>query len=419
MTRFTLSSFGARYAGHTGISELMTDISAPPTDASQPLCMLGGGNPAIIPELSEAWAEATRATLEDSGFRRLVGAYDSHIGPEGFRDALAECFGNDYGWPISRRNVGLVNGSQLAVFYLVNMFSGAFPDGSRKRILLPLAPEYVGYADQGLDPDCFRSQRPTIEMLGAHSFKYLVDFSALRTDESTGALLVSRPTNPSGNVVTDAEVLHLAAMAREAGVPLILDNAYGLPFPGILFAEATPIWNEDIILCMSLSKIGLPALRTGIVIAHEDVIDALAATNAIVSLATGSVGPAVAERLLRSGELLRLSREVVQPCYRAKSLRAQQIIAEALGEMPWALHASEGAIFLWLWLRDLPVPTRELYRRLKARNVLVLPGEHFFFGLEEDWPHARECLRLNYAGDETLFARGVGILAEELRALYG
>jgi valine--pyruvate aminotransferase len=87
--------------------------------------------------------------------------------------------------------------------------------------------------------------------------------------------------------------------------------------------------------------------------------------------------------------------------------------------MPWALHASEGAIFLWLWLRDLPVPTRELYRRLKARNVLVLPGEHFFFGLEEDWPHARECLRLNYAGDEALFARGAGILAEELRALYG
>lgn len=113
--------------------------------------------------------------------------------------------------------MGLVNGSQLAVFYLVNMFSGAFPDGSRKRILLPLAPEYVGYADQGLDAECFRSQRPTIEMLGAHSFKYCVDFNALRTDESTGALLVSRPTNPSGNVVTDAEVLHLAAMALPHG----------------------------------------------------------------------------------------------------------------------------------------------------------------------------------------------------------
>ena len=418
MPSFRLSSFGERYAGHTGISELMSDIAAPPADPAQPLSMLGGGNPAIIPELSEAWTEATRATLDDPAFRRLVGAYDSHIGPDGFRDALAECFSRDYGWPISRSNVGLVNGSQLAAFYLVNMFSGAYPDGSRRQILLPLAPEYVGYADQGLDAACFRSQRPAIGMLGEHRFKYRVDFDALRTDDQTGALLVSRPTNPSGNVVTDAEVLQLSALARQAGVPLILDNAYGLPFPAILFTEATPIWNEDIILCMSLSKIGLPALRTGIVIAREEVIDALAATNAIVSLSTGSVGPAIAERLLRSGELLRLSREVVQPCYRAKSLRAQQIIAEALGDLPWALHASEGAIFLWLWLRDLPVPTRELYRRLKARNVLVLPGEHFFFGLREDWPHARQCLRLNYAGDESLFARGVGILAEELRRLY-
>ena len=418
MTRFTLSSFGERYAGHTGIGELMTDISAPPADPAEPLCMLGGGNPAIIPELSEAWTEATRATLADPGFRRLVGAYDSHIGPDGFRDALAECFSREYGWPITRKNVGLVNGSQLAAFYLVNMFSGGYPDGARRQILLPLAPEYVGYADQGLDRACFRSQRPAIGMLGAHRFKYRVDFEALRTDARTGAILVSRPTNPSGNVVTDAEVLHLAEMARERGVPLILDNAYGLPFPAILFTEASPIWNEDIILCMSLSKIGLPALRTGIVIAHEDVIDALAATNAIVSLATGSVGPAVAERLLRSGELLRLSREVVQPVYQRKSARAQEIIAAALGDLPWALHASEGAIFLWLWLRDLPVPSHELYRRLKARNVLVLPGEHFFFGLEEDWPHARECLRLNYAGDEALFERGVGILAEELRRLY-
>ena len=55
---------------------------------------------------------------------------------------------------------------------------------------------------------------------------------------------------------------------------------------------------------------------------------------------------------------------------------------------------------------------------MKSRNVIVPPGEAFFFGLEEDWPHSRECLRLNYSGGEELFARGMRILGEELRKIY-
>jgi valine--pyruvate aminotransferase len=418
MPSFRLCSFGERYSGDTGILDLMRDLSEPPVDPSAPFCMLGGGNPAVIPELAAAWEAGLGALLADPSFPRLVGAYDSQIGPAGFRRALAECFAAEYGWPITERNVGIVNGSQIAAFYLLNMFSGPFPDGSRKRILLPLVPEYVGYADQGLDPACFTGRRPSIQGLGPRSFKYRVDFDALDPDDTIGAICVSRPTNPTGNVITDEEVNKLAAIARTRGIPLVLDNAYGLPFPGIIFREARPIWNEDIVLCMSLSKIGLPSLRTGIVVAGEELIEALSATNAIVSLATGSLGPAIAEPLLRSGALLALSREVVGPYYAAKSRRALEIIAEELGDLPWAVHESEGAIFLWLWLRGLPLPSRELYRRLKARNVIVLPGERFFFGLEGDWPHSRECLRINYSGSEELFARGMRIMAEELRRIY-
>lgn len=418
MANFRFSSFGQRYAGPTGIADLMTDLSAPPANPSEPFSMLGGGNPAIIPELCSAWKGSVRSLVEAEGFQRLIGAYDSQIGPDGFRSAIADCFAENYGWNITEKNVGVVNGSQIAAYYLINMFSGAYPDGKRRKILLPVVPEYVGYADQGLDPGCFTGRRPSIEMRGEQSFKYRVDFDSIELDDSIGAMLVSRPTNPTGNVLTDDEVLRLSDLAHSSGVPLMLDNAYGLPFPGIIFREAKPIWNEDLVLCMSLSKIGLPALRTGIVIAREGLIEAMAATNAIVSLATGSLGPAIAEGLLRSGEMLRLSRDVVGPYYKAKSKRALEIIADELGNLPWAVHASEGAIFLWLWLKDLPIATSELYKRLKARNVIVLAGENFFFGLEGDWPHSRQCVRLNYALDEALFERGMRIMAQELRKVY-
>jgi valine--pyruvate aminotransferase len=418
MASFRLSSFGERYSGRTGILELMNDLSEPPADPLSPFCMLGGGNPAIIPEVASAWDDSLGALTRGEGFAALIGAYDSPAGSAGFRSAIAESFSASYGWPIAEGNVAIVNGSQIAAFYLLNMFSGAFPDGRRRKILLPVVPEYIGYADQGLERDCFSGRKPGIEMLGERSFKYRVDFDSIAIDDSIGAICVSRPTNPTGNVLTDEEVRKLAALAGARGIPLILDNAYGLPFPGIIFRDALPIWNEDIVLCMSLSKIGLPALRTGIVIAREETIKAVSAMNAIVSLATGSLGPAIAESLLRSGKLLELSREVVGPYYAARSKRALEIAAEELGDLPWAAHASEGSIFLWLWLKDIPIPTRELYLRLKARNVIVLPGESFFYGLDEDWAHSRECVRLNYSGPEALFARGLGIMAEELRRIY-
>jgi valine--pyruvate aminotransferase len=418
MANFRLSSFGERYSGQAGILDLMTDLSEPPVDPHSPFSMLGGGNPAIIPEVAAAWEASMRGLLEEKGFARLIGAYDSQIGSAGFRDAVAKCFAERYGWGITARNVGIVNGSQIAAYYLLNMFSGTFPDGRRRKVLLPVVPEYIGYADQGIERDCFSGRRPSIEMLGERSFKYRVALDSLEIDDSIGAICVSRPTNPTGNVLTDEEVGQLAALARARGIPLILDNAYGLPFPGIIFREAKPIWNEDIVLCMSLSKIGLPALRTGIVVAREELVEALSATNAVVSLATGSLGPAMAERLLRSGALLELSREVVGPYYAAKSRRALEIAAEELRHLPWAAHASEGAIFLWFWFKDLPIPSRELYRRLKSRNVIVLPGESFFYGLEGDWAHSRECVRLNYSGPEELFARGMRIMAEELRKIY-
>ena len=61
----------------------------------------------------------------------------------------------------------------------------------------------------------------------------------------------------------------------------------------------------------------------------------------------------------------------------------------------------------------------ELYRRLKGRGVYVISGHHFFPGLDTDWPHRHECLRINYSQTPESVARGIEILAEEVRTAYG
>ena len=317
-----LSAFGQKFTADVGITSLMDDLGNAMASGDD-LIMMGGGNPGHIPEMQQRVREIlVQISQSDADMRRLVSAYDPPQGEKQFIAALADLLSREYGWDLTSENIALTNGSQAAFFMLFNMFGGDYGDGVHKHILLPLAPEYIGYADAGIGADLFHAVQPDISFTDAHEFKYRIDFDALEVTGETGAICVSRPTNPTGNVITDDELAQLEALARRQNIPLIVDGAYGTPFPSLLFTDAKPTWNEQIILCLSLSKLGLPAVRTGIVIAAAPTIKALASVNAIMNLATGSFGAMLAEPLVRSGEILTLSRDLVCPFYKAKMQRA-------------------------------------------------------------------------------------------------
>ncbi len=415
-----LSTFGRKFTADAGITSLMEDLGNALASGDD-MIMMGGGNPGHVPEVqARLTQELARLTDDTDAMRRLVGIYDPPQGEKQFIGSLVALLNQEYGWGLRPENVALTNGSQAAFFMLFNMFGGDYGDGKRKHILLPMAPEYIGYADAGIEPGLFKAVRPEISFTDAHEFKYRVDFDAVEVTAETGAICVSRPTNPTGNVVTDEELARLEVLARSHDVPLIVDGAYGTPFPSLLFVDATPHWNDQIVLCLSLSKLGLPAARTGIVIADERIIRALSSVNAIMNLATGSFGAMLAEPLVRSGEILTLSRDVVCPFYKAKMERAVTVFSEAMGDhCRWYLHKPEGAMFLWLWVPDLPISSLELYQRLKARGVLVVSGHYFFPGLpEEGWRHRHECLRVTYSQDDDQVAAGLRIIAEEVQAVW-
>lgn len=416
------SRFGEKFTAHSGILDLMDDMGRAMA-GSEKKYMLGGGNPAHIPEMNKVWRRRMEEILStEDQFERMVANYDTPAGRPSFLSALAEMFQNEFGWPVSERNIVVTNGSQSGFFLLLNMIAGEGASGGRRKVLFPLLPEYIGYADQSLDSADFVALKPKIELIDDHTHKYHIDFEALedrlRTDREIGAICVSRPTNPSGNVLTDREVERLDALAREHETPLLLDNAYGTPFPDLIFQDVTPIWNENTVVAMSLSKIGLPGVRTGIMIASEEIASAVAAANAVLSLANGSVGQVLLEPMLRSGELLRLSREVIRPYYLDKSRTAEEWVRSYFGDdVPYSLHKSEGSLFLWLWFKELPITSRELYQRLKERHVIVVPGEYFFFGSDEEWEHRHQCIRMNYSQAPEDVERGIALIAEEARAL--
>ena len=414
------SDFGKRFAGEIGIGELMDDLGDALVSDPAPL-MLGGGNPAHVPQVQTLFRSRMEDILSSAGeFERVIGNYDTPQGAKAFVGALADLFRAEFGWKIGPENIALTNGSQNAFFSLFNLFAGKFDGGQLKQVLLPLAPEYIGYSEVGLEPDFFRANRPEIELLDDRLFKYRVDFERLKMDNSIGAVCFSRPTNPTGNVVTDEEVSRLRQLANSQGVPLIIDNAYGTPFPNIIFSEAHPVWDENIVLCLSLSKFGLPTLRTGIVIAKEETIRVVSRMTSVLSLAPGSLGPALALDLVKSGEITRVSNDVVKPFYQQKSARAvAQLRREIRDEIPMRIHKPEGALFLWLWFEGLPISSLELYQRLKKKGVLVVSGHYFFPGMEQDdWAHKEQCIRVTYAQDDLVVEKGISIIAEEIREIF-
>jgi len=382
--------------------------------------MMGGGNPSHIPEVQQFFHEKMQRVLDrPAEFAHMIGDYDSPQGDKPFLEAIAELLNAENDWNLSFKNVALTAGSQAGFFLLFNIFAGECTDGIKRQILLPMAPEYIGYSDVGLSDEMFIARRPDIETFDDHTFKYHVNFSELNINDNIGAICVSRPTNPTGNVLTDAEVEHLSELAEENGVPFIIDNAYGMPFPNIIFSEATSLWNDNTVFCMSLSKIGLPGTRTGIVIANEEIIRIITRMNAVLNLSIGSVGPTLAYDLVTSGEITRLSKTIIKPYYQHKSKLALELFHHELAGLDYYIHKSEGAIFLWLWFPGLPISSEVLYQRIKERGVLIISGHHFFPGLEGGWQHKNECIRVTYSMDENIIEQGIKIIAEEVKKVYG
>lgn len=424
---FLFSKFGQKFSQNSGILQLMDDLGNA-LASDKPINMLGGGNPANIKAINDVYQETLQSLIRDGTALNSIGNYSTPQGDAGFIDSLVAFFNRHYDWGLTADNIALTNGSQNAFFYLFNLFSGKFSDNQDKKILLPLAPEYIGYADAHIDDKHFIAVEPIIEDTTHQGetgfFKYRVDFDKLAKlselqNGQIGAICCSRPTNPTGNVLTDDEMDKLLAIAKAYNLPLIVDNAYGMPFPNIIYSDTTLTFDDNIILCFSLSKVGLPGVRTGIVVANPQVIKAVCAMNAVINLAPVRFGATIAGPLFDDDRIATLSNDTIKPFYQQQSTLAVRLLKHEFQDLPVKIHKPEGAMFLWVWFKDLPVSTQVLYEKLKEKGTLIIPSEHFFVGLDTNhYRHAHECIRLSVAQPDEVLQKGIGMIGEVVRELY-
>ncbi len=415
-----LTQLGNEMSRLTGVRAIMKDIvETLRSGAGQEFINLSAGNPLILPEVEQLWRDCTADLLASAEYGEVVCRYGASQGYQPLIDAVVNDFNQRYGLQLTERNVLITPGSQSLYFYAVNAFGGYTEDGTLKKVVLPLSPDYTGYGGVTLTPESLLAYKPSLDIdAAAHRFKYRPDFSQLAIAEDTGCVLFSRPCNPTGNVLTDDEVKKIAALAEPYNVPVIIDSAYAPPFPALNFTAMTPLFGGNILHCMSLSKAGLPGERIGIAIGDEQLVHVLECFQTNMCIHSPRYGQAIAARAINSGALADIAANVIRPFYQRKVNIIEATLDQTMPDVPWFLHRGEGAIFTWLWLKDLPMTDWEFYQKLKEVGVIVVPGSSFFPGLREDWDHTRQCIRISLTGSDQEIEIAMKRLAAVVEQVY-
>lgn len=416
-----LTKFAVQMSELSGARVIMKDvIKTLSTDNEQKLINLSVGNPLILPELEQLWRDCTQELLDSPEYGRVVCRYGSSQGYFPLIDAIANDLNQRYRLNLTRQNILITPGSQSLYFYAANAFGGATCDGNLRKIVLPLVPEYAGYGRVAFTPEALVAHRPILDIdEKQHRFKYRPDFARLEINRDTGCVIFSRPCNPTGNIITDEEVQKIVDLAANYDVPVLIDSAYGLPFPALNYTSMTPIFGDNVLYSMTLSKAGLPGERIGIAIAKPELIETLKFFQANVCLSSSRYGQAIAARAIASGALVERSVNVIRPYYWQKLQVLEHTFDRLMPkDLPWFLHRSEGAFFAWLWLQDLPVTDWEFYQQLKEAGVIVVPGSAFFPGLQEEWLHKHQCIRISLAASDSDIKVGIAKAIEVIRQLY-
>lgn len=417
----SLTQFGTQMSNLTGVRAIMKDIiETLRLGQGQEFINLSAGNPVILPEVEQLWRDCTAQLLASPEYGEVVCRYGSSQGYQPLIDAIAKDFNQRYGLSLTERNILITPGSQSIYFYGANAFGGYTQAGELKQIVLPLSPDYTGYGGVSLTPEALIAYKPSLEIdEAAHRYKYRPDFSQLKISQDTGCVIFSRPCNPTGNVLSDNEVRKIAELAAPNHVPVFIDSAYAPPFPALNFTDMTPIFGDNIIHCLSLSKAGLPGERIGVAIGDPDRIEILQSFQTNLCIHSSRYGQAIAAQAINSGALAEISVNVIRPYYQHKFTVLETALNQFMPkDLPWFLHRGEGAIFAWLWFKDLPITDWDLYQQLKQVGVIVVPGNTFFPGLRDNWEHQHQCIRISLTASDRELETAMQRLVKVTQQVY-
>jgi 2-aminoadipate transaminase len=349
-----------------------------------------GGLPAAELFPIQKVKDAVDAVLQSLGGKSLQ--YGETEGVPELREWVAHHFSRN-GLQITAENVLITTGAQQAL----DLVGRVFLDEDDRAVV----------------------ENPTYLALLSAWRPYVGEFLAVPSDEhgmrvdALPKLLEKRPKlvyitanfqNPQGTTLTRERRENLVALLREYGVGLLEDNPYGElrfdgePLPHLLEIEAAKSGGipSHVMYSGTFSKVLMPGLRVGWVIAAPEAIDKLGMAKQAADLHTSTICQYAALELLRRGFLDEFVPVLCKSYGQRRDLMLSALEKHFGEKAKW--NRPEGGMFLLVTLPPKYDTTMLLARALE-QNVAYVPGEEFHMNGE-----GKNTMRLNFsnAGPEQI-----------------
>lgn len=378
------------------------DESTPEASAEASAISFAGGigDPRLFPV--EPFRKSLQTVLRRDGVEALE--YGAPRGYAPLRSTIAHILASQ-GLRTSPENILITAGSQQALALIAQLLlrPGA--------TILTESPTYAWALD------LFRA-------LGHTTIGIPVDDRGMQVDRLEALLQQHHPRllytipnfqNPTGSCLSNPRRHELIALADRYNVPILEDDFVGdLRYDGRAWPALKALDPGGRVLYVStFSKMLMPGLRAGFLVADGPVLDGLAELKRLNDLATSSLVQRALQEYVTVG---RYQAHLRRSCriYR----RRRDAMMEAIGRYLPAkvkVHPVQGGLFLWL---RLPVGVSSVRLRSGAREegVDFMPGGTYFPGNSSD----ERWFRLNFAAQpEENIDEGIRRLARAVEKVVG
>ena len=322
----------------------------------------------------------------NQGFTR----YTAVAGTPDVRKAICARHAEDFGTGYAPDECVFTTGGKLALF---NALQVMVDHGDE--VVLPV-PYWVSYKDiiqyaggvvKYVECDERENFRVTAAMIEA------------ALTEKTKAIILCSPSNPSGAVMAQDDVLSIVRLAHERGVYVLLDECYAyLNFAGepVSGASATEC-KEHIVVLGSLSKTyAMTGWRAGFALGPKAIISAM---SKLQSQSTSNAATFVQKASIAA---VTGSQECVREM-RADYILLRDRILQGFESIPGlTCTVPQGAFYVYpnvsAFMKDGLTASDIAGRLLSEAHVVVVPGEPF---------GTKEHIRLSYAVSAEVIGKGL------------
>lgn len=229
------------------------------------ILMLTLGQPDFV--TPENITNAAKAAI-DSG---KASFYTQAGGLPELKEAISTYFENFYGYPVSQNEVVVATGAKFALYAF---FASVLNIGDE--VIIP-TPYWVSYADQikmvgGLPVFAVGTQE--------NDFKVTVDqLETVKTDK-TRVLLLNSPSNPTGMIYSESELLTIGKWAVDNDIIILADDIYGrLVYNGHDFTPISTLSEaikKQTLIINGVSKTyAMTGWRIGFAVGNPEIISAM------------------------------------------------------------------------------------------------------------------------------------------------